>query len=330
MSRVGKRLTIYNHKGGVGKTTLTINIASALAKKGKKVLLVDTDPQCNLTAYLLDDSYVDNLLTNSDGKDGKTIWSALKPVLDGTGDINNVDPYELGIANLYLVPGDIRLSEYEEFLGDAWTDCLKRRLAAIKATGSISLYLNHLSERYSFDYIFYDTGPNIGPLNRVLLLDTDYFMVPVACDLFSVRALSTLGQALKTWLIDWNTIVSLAPDGAYLLKGMPRFLGYIPQQFKVYGQVMSKKPSQYLKRIDRKIYSDLISVLKELNVNLVPKKATTTKIGEVKSFGEIIQLAQEQGVPLSKVKKGNEDNRVEALNAFNNIADNIVKRINAF
>ena len=62
----------------------------------------------------------------------------------------------------------------------------------------------------------------------------------------------------------------------------------------------------------------------------MPKKATTTKIGEVKSFGEIIQLAQEQGVPLSKVKKGNEDNRVEALNAFNNIADNIVKRINAF
>lgn len=330
MSKAGKRLTIFNHKGGVGKTTLTVNVAAALAQKGKKVLLVDSDPQCNLTAYLLDDNYVDDLLTNSDSEEGKTIWSALKPILNGTGNFKNVEPNELGIKNLYLIPGDIRLSEFEEFLGDAWTDCLKRRLAAIHATGSISSYVNSLVNNNSFDYIFYDTGPNIGPLNRVLLLDTDYFMVPVACDLFSVRALSTLGQALKTWLIDWGTIVSLAPDGAYLLEGTPKFLGYIPQQFKVYGQEMSKKPSQYLRKIDRKIYSDLISVLKDINENLVPEQATNTKIGEVKEFGQIIELAQEQGVPLSNVRGGNEDNRIEALNAFNTIANNIQSKINSF
>ena len=61
---------------------------------------------------------------------------------------------------------------------------------------------------------------NIGPLNRVLLLDSDFFIVPVACDLFSVRALSTLGQSLKRWTIDWETIAGLAPDEADLLKGL--------------------------------------------------------------------------------------------------------------
>ncbi|MYB36323.1 MAG: ParA family protein [Gammaproteobacteria bacterium] len=49
------RITIFNHKGGVGKTTLTVNIASAIAAQGKSVLLVDSDPQCNLTSYLLAD-----------------------------------------------------------------------------------------------------------------------------------------------------------------------------------------------------------------------------------------------------------------------------------
>jgi cellulose biosynthesis protein BcsQ len=67
------RITIYNHKGGVGKTTLAVNIASALTELDKSVLLVDSDPQCNLTSYLLADDVVDNLLDNSDGPKGQTI-----------------------------------------------------------------------------------------------------------------------------------------------------------------------------------------------------------------------------------------------------------------
>ena len=70
------RITIYNHKGGVGKTTLTVNVAFALSSLGKSVLLVDSDPQCNLTSYLLSDDVVDDLLDHSNGQDGKTIWSS--------------------------------------------------------------------------------------------------------------------------------------------------------------------------------------------------------------------------------------------------------------
>src|SRR4051812_40952301 len=107
------RVTIYNHKGGVGKTTLTVNIAAALAEQGQTVLLVDSDPQCNLTSYLLSDDLVDDLLETSEQSDGQTIWTAVRPIFNEIGDVNVVKPVE--VAALSLLPGDIRLSEYEEF-----------------------------------------------------------------------------------------------------------------------------------------------------------------------------------------------------------------------
>src|SRR5688572_28621975 len=85
-----KRVAIFNHKGGVGKTTITLNLASALAAHNKTVLLVDSDPQCNLSAYLLDDDTIDALLDESDGSEGATVWSAVKPVVDSTGQLKAI------------------------------------------------------------------------------------------------------------------------------------------------------------------------------------------------------------------------------------------------
>ena len=61
---------------------------------------------------------------------------------------------------------------------------LRRRLGGLRATTAIHSLVNRLVDLYNFDFVFYDTGPNIGALNRVLLLDSNYFIVPVACDLF--------------------------------------------------------------------------------------------------------------------------------------------------
>src|SRR5271169_4617513 len=99
-----KRIAIFNHKGGVGKTTLTVNIAAALAAMGKSVLLVDSDPQCNLTSYLVEENVVDDMFDKSDTPEGRTLWSAMKPIVDATGPYKLVAPIERS-TNISLLPG---------------------------------------------------------------------------------------------------------------------------------------------------------------------------------------------------------------------------------
>ena len=316
------RITIYNHKGGVGKTTLTANIAFALSYLGKSVLLVDSDPQCNLTSYLLADDVVDDLLDHSNDRDGKTIWSAVKPVIDSTGSVRLVDLTE--IREVALLPGDIRLSEFEEFLGDAWANGFKRRMGALRDTSSISYLISSLGNQHGFDFVFYDTGPNIGPLNRELLLDSDFFIVPVACDLFSTRALSTLGQTIKKWIMDAETIDAIAPDGAMLLEGRPEFLGYIPQRFRVYGQGMTREAKSYHKEIRNRVYKDISSVLRNIDKQLAPAHPANPLVGQVRDLASVVQIAQRQGVPIWECTASNTKLKQSARKSFFHIAERII------
>lgn len=319
------RLTLYNHKGGVGKTTLLLNVASALAGMGKRVLLVDADPQCNLTSYLVDSDVVDEWLDNSDSSDGKTIWSALKPFIEGTGNVKAIKSQERQ-EGLFLLPGDIRLSEFEQELSQIWVECLQRKIRGFKGASAISEIVNQIARNEKIDYIFYDIGPNIGPLNRVILLDCDYFIVPAACDLFSVRALKTLGTSLYSWINEWQVISQLAPDNALMLPGKPVYLGYILQRFRMYGGTITTQFSSYASKLERSAHSDIAEVLRKIDKNLA-KDSLNQKLGQVKDFGSLVPLSQSQGRPFFDVDGGNVALKSEAKIEFNSIAKKIIARI---
>jgi cellulose biosynthesis protein BcsQ len=326
MADKGLRIAIFNHKGGVGKTTLTVNIAAALAEKGKKVLLVDSDPQCNLTSYLIEDSVVDALLDHSDKPNGQTVWSALKPVVEGTGNLNKIKPIETPSPTRYLLPGDIRLSAFESRLYGYWGECFQRQIRGLNVTSALSYLVSHYVNDMKIDYVFYDTGPNIGPLNRIILLDCDYFIVPGACDLFSVRALKTLGHTLCDWIKDWQIVKSISPDDIVLLRGSPKFLGYIPQNFKIYGQAMAKNHAEYLTKFEIQLYSDVVAELRKVDRQLDPSSGSEIrKLGHVKDFATLVVLSQKQGVPLWKVKRGTAYSKEQAHKTFEKISDSIEK-----
>lgn len=320
------RIAIYNHKGGVGKTTLTVNISAALAALGKKVLLVDTDPQCNLTSYLFTEKSVNALLeTSSDPEKGATLWSSVKPVFDADGDFRPIKAYKLArIEGVTCFPGDIQLAEFEQDLVSAWGECFQRKSRGYRSTTALSRLVDRYCHKMGIDYVFYDSGPNIGPLNRVVLLDCDHFIIPTACDLFSARALSTLGHTLARWIADWAIIEDLAPDGAHLLPGRPKLMGYIPQRFRVYRGQAASGQSKYIPEIEKRLLNDVVAVLKKLGDDLVPKSGQGLRLGMIKDFSSLASAAQTEGVPIKDCSAGTPAQHEEAREAFEAVATRII------
>ncbi len=265
-------------------------------------------------------------MDNADSDQGATIWSAVRPIVEAVGELKQITPLEW-LTNIFLLPGDVRLSEFEQELTAMWSECFQRKPKGFRGTTALSRLVNQVAAQNAIDFIFYDAGPNIGPLNRIILLDCDYFIVPAACDLFSLRALKTLGRILARWITDWRTILELAPADMYLLPGSPKFLGYIPQRFRVYGGQPASDYSRYLPRMDRSIGSDVVEVLRGIDSSLVPQSATGNQLGQIKDFGSLASASQMQGVPIKDVTTGTPDQRAGAANAFAQIAEEIVKRI---
>lgn len=326
------KLALFNHKGGVGKTTLTINIADALGDLGKRVLIVDADPQCNVTAFYLDEKELDEVLGESAEEDGEghTLWSAVKPVVRGKGGIAPIETFEI-TDQIFLAPGDVLLSEYEEELPGAWTECFARKERGYDVTCALSDTVDSLASDVDADIVLYDMGPNVGALNRVALLDCDYFSTPVAADLFSLRALTTVGRSIAKWVKDWQTVRGLA-NGKYaqrLLNGRPAFLGYIASAFKVSSGRRKANPhslweGKIAPRVSKRVVDELIAVDRKLVTGF------PNKLGDVKHFHSLAASAQEFGVPIGKlrgrVNSGHYPQVDEAVAEFRMLAREIIKR----
>jgi cellulose biosynthesis protein BcsQ len=254
-------ITLFNHKGGVGKTTLAMHLAGALSEQNFRVLLVDADPQCNLSAYLIESSVLDRLLESSDTPKGRTIWTALSPLVEGAGDIRQVVPHETSIPGVDLIVGDIRLSEFEQLLNGFWLDAQALRPRGYRGISGLAQVVRSAESTGRYDFIICDTGPSISDLNHSILMATEYFIVPVFPDLFSIRALKTLGVTIARWIRDWPRIADMAPAGMNLLmEGSPRFLGYVLQRISTDSEA-ERHESSLAAQLERRVYEDIVEIL---------------------------------------------------------------------
>ena len=176
-----KIISIINQKGGVGKTTTVINLASALSQQGKKILIIDLDPQGNATTGLG--------LSNTIQSD-QTIYG----ILNGTASISNVIK-KTNFKNLDLISSNVDLSGLEvETAGDNdRAFILKTKLAA---------YLNDSRELY--DYILIDCPPSLSLLTVMALVSSNSLLVPLQTEFFALEGLTQLMKTIERIKVNLN------------------------------------------------------------------------------------------------------------------------------
>lgn len=186
-------LVFMNQKGGVAKTTSVINIGDNLARKGYKVLLIDLDPQANLTS-----NFIEEELEN-------TVFEELKLFSSQAAGSDHSFDLLMTRENLYLLPSDISLAGIDPYIN-----------AAMEPNKVLLQIIRRIKARKFFDFILVDCPPNLGALPRNALTAAELLFIPVTPEPFPVKGLRQLQETIE--LIRENLNPRLRIDGIIITR----------------------------------------------------------------------------------------------------------------
>jgi chromosome partitioning protein len=304
-------ISVFNNKGGVGKTTIIWNLAVSLADKGHGVLLIDFDPQCNLSIACMGDKEFSVLLEASDKYPfGETLKAFALPYIQQNkiGDVHTFIPKtEPANGTLHIAPGDFWLNKFSDIL-NVGTDVI----------GGSGLYRFVLPELIAqeaqktngidYDYVLIDLPPSFNTLVRSALYCSDYFLVPCTPDLFSAYCVGLIGEMLPSFIRDWEQgkeryIEGNPGDKMIIQKGVPKFGGWIFNGFDTRKSSGVKHEvgadAVHLKSIEESIRSQMLPQLKKISsYNAVPDFATIKPVAKIEDLNVMAPDSIIQNVPI--------------------------------
>lgn len=286
-------IAFYNIKNDLGVTSIVYHLSWMYSEIGLKVLSSDLDPQANLTSAFLDDDRLEELWPEN--THNKTVYGSIEPLLRGIGDILERPFVEEINDNLYLLVGDLSLARFEDELSSQWPLCLDGKERAYRVISAFWRMLQHGANEIQADIILVDLGPNLGAINRAALVASDYLIVPLAPDLFSLQGLKNLGPTIRIWRKEWEDrrircqIKDLAlPEGRIEPKG------YIFMQHAMRLDRPVKAYERWAARIPDVYSSEVIG--KAIKYDKLGKDPHC--LGLVKHYRSLMPMAQEAHKPM--------------------------------
>lgn len=290
-------IAFFSNKGGVGKTSMVYHLAWMFSDRGLRVIAADLDPQSNLTAAFIDEDRLEVVMNNHGHP--QTVFGAVKPLKEGTGDIR--DPHvEIISDRLGLILGDMGLSTFEDDLSEVWPKCLGGDPRAFRITTAFWRLAQHAGEKHGADVILIDLGPNLGAINRASLIASDFVVVPLGPDLFSLQGLQNLGPAVRTWREGWAKRLGENPSaGSPLPAGLIQPIGYLvlrhsirlDRPVKAFERWIARMPSTYARAVLDDEPDPALTIDTDPNC-----------IAKLKDYRSLMPLAQEARKPMFFLK----------------------------
>ncbi|QOQ39414.1 ParA family protein [Trueperella pecoris] len=306
-------IAFFNNKGGVSKTTTCFNLGWKLSSLGYTVVLVDADPQCNLSGLALDveDNGTHNQAYQNYAQ--SNLYDSLLPALKSTGSKLRAPELQRVASNpkLLLLPGSIKLAEVETQLATALN--MGSMLPAMQnVPGSFGALYELIFEKYDADFILIDMSPSLGALNQVNFLNSDYFIVPMFPDIFSVMALESLSEAIPGW-VNWSQKIQalqMFSDSDLVYKFEPRtpkYLGSVIQRYRPRNGVPTQMFEQYFNMLLDTTENTFIPRMRECGLTLDPaiqaEYVSDYRLAEIPDFNSLIASSQQAHKPVFELKE---------------------------
>lgn len=290
-------LSFFNHRGGVGKTSLVYHLAWMFSELGRRVLALDLDPQANLTTAFLDEDALERIWLAGEG--ATTIFRCIEP-LPGGGDSRQGEILPLG-PTLGLIPGDLALATLEDTLAARWLDdprgdTLYRQLRVLSAFWQVA---QEAAARHEADLILFDVGPNLGAINRSALIASDAIIIPLGADLVALQGLHTLGPTLRAWRSDWQRRLDHCPDPSCAVPlGRMAVLGYIAEPHPVR---LSRPVTAFTRWLDRIPAEYRQSLLGETQAEPPAIESDPYCLAQLRHYHSLLSLAREARKPMFRL-----------------------------
>ena len=313
-----KVIALFNNKGGVGKTTTIWNLATSLTEQDKRVLVIDFDPQCNLSiATLGDKEFSDYLSSSQELPYGKTVRAFALPYIQQSapGKPYTAKPkYGPGNEKFDIVPGDFWLNNFSDIL-NVGTDVIGG--AGLYRFLMPSSLINAVESEFNirYDFALIDLPPSFNTLVRAALYSSDYFLVPCTPDLFSAYCVGLIGQVLPRFIEDWEQgkaryLQLNSYDQVIPSKGQPKFGGWIFNGFDTRKKTGSTEIAKtgadqaQFGKIKQSIASELIPRLKEIkSYSAIPDFITDEPVASIEDLSVMAPDSIVQNKPIKYLQK---------------------------